>query len=62
MQMITSFQSALYLVIQRISIKQSRYVTPLVESVVNVTREANTITNVESGISTRTNLMEGVIM
>ena len=62
MQMITSFQSALYLVIQRISIKQSRYVTPLVESVVNVTREANTIMNVASGISTRTNLMEGVIM
>ena len=41
---------------------QRRHVNPLVEAVVAVAREVNSRMTVKSGILTRTNLMEGILM
>ena len=41
---------------------KERHVKPLVEAVVSVVSEANSRMNMVSGITTRTNLMEGMIV
>ena len=41
---------------------KERHMKPLVEAVVSVVSEANSRMNMVSGITTRTNLMEGMIV
>ena len=62
MQNIISSQSSLSLVIKRISSKQRRHVKPLVEALVAVTRESNSIMTMASGSATKKKLTEGIIM
>ena len=59
MHMTTSHQSDLYLVNKKISKEKTRHTNNIVELVVAVERESNTIKNVESGGETRTNLTGG---
>ena len=62
MKKITLLQIFLYLVTNRISTEKRTHVKPLVEAVVAMKRQVNTITNVASGSVTRTNPTKRIIM